>query len=331
MCGGVLEPNTNPHLVTHKDIVEYVVDARIVAPDCRWIGSAYLTPHSDPKEILKSWREKWISHVKWYPPHGSTHSGESVRAEDLLNVNGPTGRILSMMQDEGIPLKNHPELTSWAGMPIKDPYKRETAYFRNFQRKFRLTFPTLRQILAHISTSTAAKYAGEVEADNPYLFFEMTPHHLAFDTGILYDGGFIMPDHHCLPVIKDFDNREDLHELLSKKPKNVGAGSDMAGHDTKAKYGFRGFGGIYTYHCSLELYVQVLDQLGRLDFAHDFLYGNAKRFHGDLVPDDPKPIKLVREQWTVNSRITYAGGEMTPFGYHDEEEKRFKFRWKIAA
>lgn len=79
-------------------------------------------------------------------------------------------------------------------------------------------------------------------------------------------------------------------------------------------------------------------KLGLIAYANDFLYGNAKRFHKDLVPDNPPRVRLVRESWTVNELVFLPRekpeGEddwMTPFGYHPDPKKRFQFQYKISA
>ncbi|HYF13291.1 MAG TPA: hypothetical protein VD928_03275 [Candidatus Paceibacterota bacterium] len=329
MCGGILEPNTNPHLQTYDDVAVYLEQAHTIAPNRTWLGSLYLTPHTNEKEVLRCWEEGLISHVKWYPPHGSTHSGESVAPEILLEKDSPTGKLFSMMAESGIPLKNHGEVVSWQGKEIH-PERREGVYFREIQPRIQDTYPGLRQILAHISTRDAVYYMDK--HGDPYnRICEITPHHLAFDGRILYDGGFILPDHHCLPVVKTMTRHNHaLQALIKSRPQYVVAGSDMAAHPTENKYAFRAFGGFFTYHCSLELYVQLLGELGVLNYANDFLFGNLERFHHGRVPDNPKKIRLTNESWTVDTRIGSPSLTFTPFGYHDEPSKRFQFRWRIV-
>lgn len=329
MCGGVLEPNTNPHILTCDDAQREVEEANALTPDCKWSASIYLTPRTCINEVVRAWQKGYIAHVKWYPPHGSTHSGESVQPEDLLNKNSPTGKLLTAMAEAGITLKNHGEVTEWRGADI-EPDNRERVYYREIQPRLHYLYPGLRQVLAHISTEEAVRYAMEYGMTNSVMF-EITGQHLGFNSNIRYDGGYVLPDHHCLPVVKSQKDLEAIRKLLKMKPRFVMAGSDMAAHDTRNKYAFRCFGGFYTYHCSLELYAQLLEQLDLLEYADAFLYGNAKRFHGSIVPDNPKPIALERKEWAVESRVSYEGGEMTPFGFDEIPDKRYKFQWKLAA
>ncbi|MBP9711019.1 MAG: hypothetical protein KBD50_02030 [Candidatus Pacebacteria bacterium] len=328
MNGGVLEPNTNPHILTCDDAKREVDEAREIAPHRHWFASIYLTPTTEPKEVLRAWEKGLILHVKWYPPHGSTHSEESVQPEDLLDKNSSTGKLLSMMAEAGIPLKNHGEVAHWKADDV-DAYDRERIYYSYIQPHIPDLYPNLKQILAHISTEEAVDYAVG-NGDPEKRIFEVTAHHLAFDRRILYDGGFLLPDHHCLPVVKAKRHLFALQRLLQERPSYVVAGSDMAAHPTTNKYAARAFGGYYTYHCALELYVQSLDQLGLLDYAQAFLYGNAQRFHGARVPVSAEPFTLTRQEWTINGRYEFAGQQLTPFGFDENEGKRFKFQWMLV-
>ena len=119
--------------------------------------------------------------------------------------------------------------------------------------------------------------------------------------------------------------------MVSKKPKWLVAGTDAAGHPSTSKYAFLGAGGLYVYHCDLEMYVEMLAGLGILDYAHDFLYGNARRFFGDIVPAHPKPVRLVRREWTVDETVPIPGTDdhMVPFGYHPDPTKRYRFMYQL--
>lgn len=329
LCGAMLEPNTAPHLLTCDDVERELEENDRIAPGIKWIGSIYMTPTTSAKEVLKAWERRLISHVKRYPPHGSTHSAESVSPEMLLDQNSPTGKLVSAMQEARIPLKHHGEVVTWQGQTL-DPYDRERVYFQEVQSRVDETYPLLPQIFAHVSTEEAAHFM-RTYGDPDRVMCELTAHHLAADRRILFDGGFILPDHHCLPAIQPEKHKIALRSLIAQRPDCVMAGSDAAGHPTISKYAAHAYGGLFTYHCALQLYIQVLDELDLLGTATTFLYGNAKRFHKDLVPDNPKRVRLVKREWTVDSRISVSGGEMTPFGYDDDPAKRFKFQWQIAS
>lgn len=339
MCGGTFEPNTltkdsdgkvlAPHLETYKDVVDYLVKAETIAPNRRWTASIYLMPGTSIDEVIRAWDERLIAHVKRYPPHGTTNSDEAVSLEMILDKNSDTHKLLQAMSEAGVPLKNHGEVTEWQGKKIP-PSKRERVYYNEVAPRIRDMYPNLKQIGAHLSSKAGAEHFRQYGDADKYVC-EMTPHHLLFDENIRFDGGSLLPDHHCLPVVKDEEHREALQDLLKEMPPYLLAGSDMAAHDTTRKYAAKAFGGIYTYHCSLELYVELLDKLNLLNFAEAFLYGNAKRFHKDLVPENPNGFELIKEPWKVSSRVKWAEGEMTPFGFDDEYAKRREFLWRLVA
>jgi dihydroorotase len=331
-CGGSLEPNTKqPHLTTYDVVMWYLDQAYRIEPDRVWKASIYLDNDPQLKDIERLWREGCITHIKHYPPSGSVHTDESAPYEALFNKNSLPGKAMRLAEEMGLPYKAHPEVAKRADVDI-DPYYREYWYFREIVKRMMDTYPELRRVLAHISTQEAVNYMLEFGDPDRYIC-ELTAHHLVSDRRILYDGGAILPDHHCLPVIKEEHHWQALQELFRGKHPYVVAGSDGALHPTKDKYRFDAYGGLNTNGCDLELYIEILEKLSILDYWHDFLYGNAKRFWGDLIPDNPTPVRLVREEWTANERIPIPkiDDETTPFGFHPNPEKRYKFQWKLVA
>lgn len=332
VCGAALEPNTKPHLLTYDDVRRYIEEAHEIAPGRAWLGSVYLTPEPNLKDVERLFRDGLITHIKQYPPHGSTNTDESPPMEMLLNVNSGPGKLMKLAEELGLPLKRHAELAH-DGHHHVDAYHRERRDLAEIEPRMMDTYPKLRRILAHLSTAEGAAHMRQYGDPDRYVC-EITPHHASAERSIVFDGGAILPDHHCLPVVKSQKHLDALRELIKDGLPYVMAGSDAAAHSTKNKYRFDAFGGFYVYHCSVEMYLQVLDELGVLNSYGDaFLYGNAKRFFGDIVPNDPKRVTFVRKPWTVESRVAVPDldDEVTPFGYHPDKEKRHQFTWQLAA
>ena len=233
---------------------------------------------------------------------------------------------MCLAQECGIPLKRHAEISDHT----TDPYELEPTDLREIEPQFMDTYPNLLRILAHISTEEAVEHMIKYGDPDKYIC-EVTAHHLLADRRILYDGGALLPDHHCLPRINKESDRNALRRLIGLRPSYVVAGSDAAIHLTTGKYRFNAFGGLNTTECDLELYVQMLDMIGVLDYANKFLHSNASRFFGDLVPP-PKYVRIVQQEWTVDARVQISGtdDEVTPFGYHPDPDKRFRFQWKLV-
>lgn len=331
MSGASEEPNTSPHLQTYDDVARSLEECQRIAPGRTWKSSIYLTPETKWEEVKRAWRASLITHVKRYPEGGSTHSAESVPIGFVLNRESPTGHLLRNMAEEGIPYKSHGEVVEWKGVEL-DPYDREAVYFREVAPRVDELYPNLRQIHAHISTVEAAEYMHE--RGHPHSkVAEITGHHALFDRRICFDGGAYLVDHHCLPPVKRWRHMRGLQGLIEARPTYLMAGSDAAAHTTDSKYQCCAYGGFYTYHCSLELYLQVLEKLGVLDnYAGEFLYGNAKRFFGDLLPNDPHFITVKRNKWQVLERERGQDGvEFTPFGFHPNEKRRHTFTWQVVA
>ena len=311
VSGASEEPNTKPHLQTYDDVARSVEECYSVAPGRVWKSSIYLTPDTKSSDVIRAWEAGLITHVKRYPPHGSTHSDESVSDHVLLDQESPTGRLLRDMSERRIPYKSHGEVVEWNGEEL-DPFDREEVYFREVQPRIDETYPDLRQIHAHISTAQAADYMRQ-HGDPTKKIAEITGHHGMKDRRITFDGGAYIVDHHCLPPVKRLQHRDALRDLLAEKPAYLVAGSDAAAHTVESKYQCCAFGGFYTYHCSLELYLQLL----------------AQRFFGSLLPKNPHRIRVQRKMWQVTDRIKSADGAhvFTPFGFHPNKERRHQFTW----
>jgi dihydroorotase len=330
VSGASEEPNTKPHLISYEDVHRSVNESRELHPDRVWYSSFYLTSETKAADVLRAWNAQEITHVKNYPAHGSTHSGESIPHEQLLDKNSPGGKLLCFLEDHGIPYKSHGEVVEWHEKEL-DPYDREATYFREIQPRLDDLYPRLRQIHAHISTAEAAAYMSTY-GDPQRKIAEITGHHAMFDRRITFDGGAYLVDHHCLPPVKRERHKQALQALIRECPSYLVAGSDMAAHTVANKYQCCAFGGYYTYHCSLELYLQVLEELGVLAYAGNFLYGNAKRYFGTLLPTNPHLVRVEKSGWYVTERVTSSDGEtFTPFGFHPNPKRRHTFTWQVVT
>ncbi len=327
--GGAAEPNTGPHLFTYEDVRAYVDFMNFLCPGKIWKASLYLTSRTKTEDAKRCWDEKLITHAKWYPLEGTTGADASPTVEMLLNKNSSVGQVLQFCVEYGIPVKYHPEVTEWNGVHIA-PRRREALFYQELAPRMNDLYVGLRQNYAHLSTKEAAAYA-LVHRDELSMFFESTCHHQLLSTLELFAGGKLHPDLHCWPNIKDPEDRDALNDWLRTEPQNAGAADDQAGHDRRFKHSNKVPGGLFTYHCALEMNVQLLEKLRLLHWADDFLWGNAKRYHDDLLPDNPEPITLVKEQWQVESLIEQDGVQVHPFGYAEDPEDRYTFQWKLAA
>ncbi len=330
MCGGALEPNTAPEFVlTYEDAVRYHEQANKLTPGCPWAVSIFLTKDTKLEDVERAWRAGILSHVKRYPPNASTHSADGPSEELLLDRNSNVGKVLCGMEERSIPFKAHAEIATWKGEEVAAA-EREDLYYKEFARRFHDTYKRLGIINAHLTTTAGVKHMEEFGDPDSYVC-EVTGHHLAHHHAALHDGGFLLPCMHCLPVLKSKYNWRRVRNFVAKGHRYIMLHSDMAYHPIDNKFAFQCMGGLGTYHCSLELFVQMLDELDALQHADNLLYGNAKRFYGDIVPDNPQRIKLVRDPWTQDEKFYWGDKEHIPFGWHPDPKKRFPFQFRIAA
>lgn len=334
--GGILMPNLQQQLTTTAGVQAYLALWGVHAKRGAWVATIYLTTATMPEEVKKAFRMRLIAGVKWYPP-GHQQSDKNVTAEMLVTRSGKTGEMLSMMEEEGIPLLVHGEVGHDMDGNELDPYDKEAYFVKFYLPLLRKSYPKLRISLEHISSEEAVEYMIE-HGDPYYMVCTITAHHLALDRRYLYLNGFLRPHHHCLPVIKTVKHKSALHRLLEGRRAFVMAGTDLAPHDRdERKHNYCCWGGLYTGHCSVELYLQVLEGLGLLDYAEQFFCGNAKKFYGDLIPDHPQKFLFEKKGWTVNEPIIYdaSGGPdkekvVVPFGYQPNEHDRWPFTWQLV-
>lgn len=329
-CGAILEPNTNPRLSDCNHVITYLDIFNRYQPGVKWVATIDLSLDTDPNEVLRAWKLRLIAGVKWYPPGHQQADDRGVTLEMLCDPNSAIEPLMRVLIEHGIPLMLHGEVKVLNGIDV-DPYDQEAIFVTDYLDSIRAAWRELRISLEHISTEEAVEYMIR-NGDPRYLVCTVTAHHLCLDRRWLYLNGFLRPDHHCLPVIKDVRHQQALHRFIRGKYDFVLAGTDLAPHDEERKHGFCCWGGMYTGHCSVELYAQVFDSLGVLDYLDQFLYWNAKRFHNDLVPDEPKEIRLVRKRWTQDVPFYYGDGDLfNPFGYFPEPKDRWQFTMKLAT
>ena len=132
--------------------------------------------------------------------------------------------------------------------------------------------------------------------------------------------------------IKDPADRDAIQWALKQRLHNLVAADDQAGHLQAAKESGEASGGVFTYHCNLEWWAEILETLDLVDWAPELLYHRARRFHSHLeLPENPPLITLRREDWTVDQVIELPDGEtLFPYGYHPDPKQRKIFRLKIT-
>lgn len=326
--GGVIMPNTAPHILTPEDAVEYrdfIIS--ITGKNFTPFMVGYLTAVTSPEEVKRGYKAGLWSAMKVYPRaaggHGTTNAEDGINMLELANHPA-----LPIMQEIGMPLLIHPEVNVDKNGVETDEFDREklcVAVLRNLRRRFKRL-----KISAEHGTSVELAKFMERYGDPETMVCTVTTQHLMHDRNDLLRGGF-QPHLRCYPIMKRRESRDAWRALTTSGAPFVGAGTDSAPHPTHAKERACGCaGGVFTAHAMVPLYTQVFDEMNSLEYLDNFLGVNGLSFLG-LEPKLAE-IVLTKQPWTMDKMIPVAHGDkVRPYGFHEDPDERFQFQWSIDS
>ncbi|MFZ2555625.1 MAG: dihydroorotase [Minisyncoccia bacterium] len=322
--GAVVMPNTaTPHILTPEDAVTYKEEILgTVGETFSPIITGYLAPATTYHDVRRGFKSGAWHAMKVYPPGATTHSNEGVMAHFL-----PEHPVLPAMQDMGMPLLLHPEVTYDKMGFLADIYDREKLFLDTI-RVLRKKYPKLRISVEHVTDRETARFMMEM-GDPEYLVCTVTPQHMLFDRRDLHKDGF-QPHLFCYPILKRQESKEAVLELATSGLPFVSAGTDSAPHPTHAKEKACGCaGGVFSAPRMIELYTEIFEKAGKLANLEEFLCVNGPRFYGV----SPKGGMLVLEKGlnTLDALVEVENDDkIRPFGYHEDPKQRYQFQWTIA-
>ncbi|MBC8267921.1 MAG: dihydroorotase [Rhodospirillaceae bacterium] len=290
----IVMPNLAPPVTTIDDALRYRDHIRAAVGDNATftpLMTCYLTDEADADEIRRGFDEGVFSAVKLYPAGATTNSAMGVT--DMSRVSG----VLEMMQDIGMPLLVHGEVTD----PEIDIFDREAVYIERVLSPMLSDFAALKVVFEHITTSQAVAF---VRAQGPRLGATITAHHLLIDRNDMFKGG-IRPHLYCLPIAKRKGHRLALLEAATSGEESFFLGTDSAPHAINLKEAACGCAGVFSAPAALELYAHVFDQAGALDKLEAFASLNGPAFYG--LPANEDTVSLVREDWQIPVAVHTAG------------------------
>lgn len=321
--GGLVMPNTAPHIFTPEDAEAYAAEVRAtIGNDFKIVMAGYLTPTTNVEDLKRGFASGAWGAMKVYPPGATTHSTEGVAGKDL--VNHPA---LSVMQEIGMPVLLHGEINKDEHGEEIDIYDREKRFLEEIVPQILEKYPTLKISLEHVTTKAMAEFM-EKNGKAGRLVCTITPQHLLFDRRMLHKDGF-QPHLFCYPILKRKEDKEAIRKLAAAGHDFVSAGTDSAPHPTQSKEKAAGCaGGVFSAHAMIEMYTQGFDELSALDKLEAFLSINGPKFFG--LEASSETITLAKENWTVDEMVGVEGGDkVRPFGYDEKPENRFPFVWRL--
>jgi dihydroorotase len=302
----IVMPNLVPPIATVEAAAAY--RDRIVAaagPDFTPLMTCYLTDQTDPDELARGYADgTWVA-AKLYPAGATTNSASGVT--DVRNIY-PT---LERMQAIGMVLCVHGEVTD----PEVDVFDREAVFIERVLGNLVETFPALRIVFEHITTSDAVDFVTEA---GPNVGATVTPQHLIINRNAIFAGG-LRPHAYCLPVAKREQHRLAVRNAATSGSPKFFLGTDSAPHSREAKESACGCAGIFNAPFALESYATVFEEEAALDRFEAFVSLNGARFYG--LPANESTIALERAETLVPEAIDgvvpFQAGEM--------------LRWRIVA
>jgi dihydroorotase len=207
------------------------------------------------------------------------------------------------MEAEDIVLCIHGEVTDHN----VDVFDREKEFIDRHLCAIVASFPKLRVVFEHITTSDAVDFVMEA---GPQVAATITPQHLHINRNAMLVGG-IQPHNYCLPVAKRETHRLALRAAATGGSGKFFLGTDSAPHLRSAKESACGCAGIFGAPTALESYVTVFDEEGALDRFEGFASLHGPAFY--KLPVNEESVTLERAEFPVPSVLHVTGEEIVPW------------------
>lgn len=279
-------PNLKPAVTTTRQAQAYRQRLQQATPtgcDFNPLMTLYLTDTTPPEEVIRAQQSGIVQAIKLYPAGATTNSADGVT--DMQRVM-PT---LRTMAEVGMPLLIHAETTA----PEVDVFDRETHFMESLLKPLLTQLPELRVVVEHVTTADMADF---IVSAGDQVAATLTPQHLLYNRNALLVGG-IHPHLFCLPVLKRERHRQRLCDIVANGHPRFFLGTDSAPHTQGAKESGCGCAGIFSGHCAIEIYADIFDGLGALEYLEGFASLHGPAFYG--LPPNDDTITLKRDAWPV--------------------------------
>jgi dihydroorotase len=259
--------------------------------------TCYLTDDTDADDLARGAGEGVFTAAKMYPANATTNSAAGVTNVEKLYP------VLARMEAEDIVLCIHGEVTDHH----VDVFDREKEFIARHLRGIIATFPKLRVVFEHITTSDAVDF---VLAAGPQVAATITPQHLHINRNAMLVGG-IQPHNYCLPVAKRETHRQALRSAATSGSPKFFLGTDSAPHLKRDKESACGCAGIFGAPYALESYLAVFDEEGALGQFEGFASLHGPAFY--QLPVNADTITLIRAEVAVPPVLQVTGEDIVPF------------------
>ncbi len=256
----------------------------------------YLTESTTPAEIIEAHQSGIVFAAKYYPANATTHSAAGIR--DWRNIQN----VLATLAEVDMPLLIHGEITD----PTTDIFDREALFVKHELHPLHKTFPSLRIVLEHISTTEAIAFV--TNADE-HIAATITVHHLLLNRNDLFTQG-IRPHHYCLPILKRATHQQALCVAATSGNPKFFMGTDSAPHSVETKETACGCAGIYTAPVALPLYASLFEAHDALTKLEAFCSHYGADFY--RLSRNSTQLTLVKQPWQVPEYYSYGQSHIKP-------------------
>ena len=308
----IVMPNLQPPVTTVEHARAYrerILAALPPGASFEPLMTLYLTDVTPPAEIARVKASGFVHALKYYPAGATTNSQSGVT--DLKHIYP----VLAAMEEHDVPLLLHGEVTH----AEVDVFDREAVFIDRHLASLVRTFPALRMVLEHITTTAGAEFVGAA-ADN--IAATITAHHLLLNRNAMFAGG-LRPHHYCLPVLKRETHRQALLSAATSGSPKFFLGTDSAPHPRYEKESACGCAGLYTAHAAIELYAEAFEERGALDQLEGFASFHGADFYG--LPRNSDTIVLEKLACTLPEQIGLGREAIVPFRAGEQ------IAWRLAG
>lgn len=296
----IVMPNLVPPVTTAQMAMEYkarILAARPKDSDFEPLMVLYLTNTTSLQDIREA-KAAGVVAAKLYPAGATTNSDAAVDGIEGLFP------VFEEMSKQQMLLLVHGEVTE----SHVDIFDREKAFIDRYMQKIVATFPQLKVVFEHITTSDAADF---VIASSDNVAATITPQHLLLNRNDLLVGG-VRPHNYCLPVLKRNTHQQALRKVVASGSSKFFLGTDSAPHEKHKKESACGCAGCYSAWSALELYAHVFEELNALDKLEGFASLHGAKFYN--LPLNAGSVSLRKESWQVPEQIILPNGNpIVPF------------------
>ncbi len=297
---GLAMPNTRPRaILTGKDIVWYrdEIKRSLDRMPVQYLFEPLMTieirDNTTPEMIVEARRAGAVA-GKVYPLGVTTNSEEGLR--DFFSKK--ISETFRAIQDTNMLLLIHGELDRERTLVVK----REEIFLPIFLALSE-KFPNLKIVLEHISTKKAVR---TVERLGKNVAATITAHHLCLTLNDVIGYG-VRPHNACMPMPKDFGDRDELIRAATSGNPKFFLGSDSAPHLREKKECAKGACGVYSAPILPQFLAEIFERAGCLFKLEDFTSRFGAEFYGLSLNEGT--ITLIKKEWVVSEQI----GNVVPF------------------